>query len=157
MILAISKIPASSESAVRGGWRNDFLAVELSWPADAIQKHSLITGKHTHENTRCLQAHTDPLWRCLLWDSVRHILMTQGKRKKQFCAVYYSIWNYNSMLIISKSATQSMPTQEHKIQWVHATCWLTICECKRYVQSPTGSLRCPQMAAVNICSCTSCE
>lgn len=47
-VLAISKIPASSESAVQGEGRSDFLAVVLSWPADAIQPRSLITQINTH-------------------------------------------------------------------------------------------------------------
>lgn len=59
MILAISKKnPASSESAVHGEREREremiFLAVVLSWPADAIQLRSLIThaNAHTHTHAR---------------------------------------------------------------------------------------------------------
>lgn len=46
-----AKIPVSSESAVHGERRNDFLAVVLSWPTDAIQLRSLITHPDAHSET----------------------------------------------------------------------------------------------------------
>lgn len=71
MTLAISKKnPASSESAVRGERRNDFLAVVLSWPADAIQPRSLITHANahteTHTHTVDVSTRTHTLCRCML-------------------------------------------------------------------------------------------
>lgn len=93
MISAISKIPASSESAVHAGRRrrrrNDFLAVVLSWPADAIQPRSLITrtqtgAAHTHTHT-----HTRVQWnQCGRWNAFLQVpkkcLSIQTEQKLTF-------------------------------------------------------------------------
>lgn len=62
------EIPASSESAVHRGRRNDFLSVVLSWPADATRLRSLITHSNahkqkTHTHTRAqTHTHMESVW-----------------------------------------------------------------------------------------------
>lgn len=117
----------SSPQRERG---NDFLAVVLSRPADAIQPRSLITHPDTETHTHVGDAYST-LCRCT---------HTHGGGGSCSTTLVQS-WCIFILLTVAQTASCMRHAAWHKCR----------------VQSPAGFLECPQMAAASACECTSCE
>lgn len=117
-----AKIPVSSESAVHGERRNDFLAVVLSWPTDAIQLRSLITHPDAHSEThiRTVDARTrrQKLRRRIGWDPFNTYLHCTGWNWGHICCRTRFKWK---VAILTS--------------WISICMWhagLAICKCNVY-------------------------